>query len=481
LVLQKKPNQKQKQKKVAGVEMKKKIRVLAWSDFVCHTGFGIVAHYLYSGLYNLGDYDIRVVGINYLGQKDPGYPFFVYPTDSRDRMGYTRIIDAVNDIKPINIDVLFLFQDIWNIKHVTMRQTQEKERFIETLKKINPNIKVISYFPLDGAPFNDYWIDALELCDLNITYTEFGKNEVNQVVQQHGKSDKVKIEAIPHAIDSNIFHLLPADKRNFYANKRGWNRKFVVFTINRFQPRKNFASMLRAFALFINGYKKCECGNYYPITDSYCDLNLCGEEKVVSVQKGCEDVHYYLHCEWSNYAMGGNNPNMPENDLPSAMRTAGFTYDQIRESVEILENGAYDLGKISLSELNRIYNAADCFVTTTLGEGWGLSNTEALATGTHIIAPRNTALPENTGNHGELVDNCGFMFLPSDNSYKRPLVHVPAVVNAIDAEYKRWLKNGKKKVIRENAIKHATRFSWDDIVKRFDGLIREAVNEKVES
>jgi glycosyltransferase involved in cell wall biosynthesis len=50
--------------------------------------------------------------------------------------------------------------------------------------------------------------------------------------------------------------------------------------------------------------------------------------------------------------------------------------------------------------LNNIYNASDVYLTTTLGEGWGLTLTEAMATKTPIICPLNTSFIEITkGGH----------------------------------------------------------------------------------
>ena len=49
--------------------------------------------------------------------------------------------------------------------------------------------------------------------------------------------------------------------------------------------------------------------------------------------------------------------------------------------------------------LNNIYNASDVYLTTTLGEGWGLTLTEAMATKTPIICPLSTSFIEITA-HG---------------------------------------------------------------------------------
>lgn len=52
------------------------------------------------------------------------------------------------------------------------------------------------------------------------------------------------------------------------------------------------------------------------------------------------------------------------------------------------------MAKLPEADLNRIYNAADLLITTTLGEGWGLSITEALAAGCPVAVPDHTSCGE---------------------------------------------------------------------------------------
>jgi glycosyltransferase involved in cell wall biosynthesis len=68
---------------------------------------------------------------------------------------------------------------------------------------------------------------------------------------------------------------------------------------------------------------------------------------------------------------------------------------------DLVENVDYKLldGDMpSVEVVNKIYNASDLFLTTTLGEGWGLSFSEAAATKTPIIAPKSTSFIEMSDN-----------------------------------------------------------------------------------
>jgi len=57
----------------------------------------------------------------------------------------------------------------------------------------------------------------------------------------------------------------------------------------------------------------------------------------------------------------------------------------------------YEEGGSSTELVNQIYNASDVYLTTTLGEGWGLGFSEAAACKIPIIAPYTTSYIEMSG------------------------------------------------------------------------------------
>jgi len=88
------------------------------------------------------DYEVYVLGINYRGETlyDTS-KYFVFPVDSQDLLGLQKLPRIINQIKP---DILFLFQDVFHISDI-----------IESIRKqVGFKTKIISYFPIDGAPFN---------------------------------------------------------------------------------------------------------------------------------------------------------------------------------------------------------------------------------------------------------------------------------------------------------------------------------------
>lgn len=62
------------------------------------------------------------------------------------------------------------------------------------------------------------------------------------------------------------------------------------------------------------------------------------------------------------------------------------------------------LGRVSDSELRKLYRGASCVAVPSLHEGFGLTALEAMASGTPVVAANTGALPEITGGAAVLVD-----------------------------------------------------------------------------
>jgi glycosyltransferase involved in cell wall biosynthesis len=154
----------------------------------------------------------------------------------------------------------------------------------------------------------------------------------------------------------------------------------------------------------------------------------------------------------------------------------------------------FDVNKgVPLEVLNKIYNAADCLLTTTLGEGWGFINTEAMAVKRPILAPNNTAITEILGIDGEdisleaLNNNyskwrgvplpCGTTsseFVCQgvvDNERLRPLTNVDEAVKRLD-----WVYNSpaRVKTMVDNAYEWIKGKDWDIVCQDWVSLFDKA-------
>jgi hypothetical protein len=74
-----------------------------------------------------------------------------------------------------------------------------------------------------------------------------------------------------------------------------------------------------------------------------------------------------------------------------------MTMPEIADKVQIFgkyKNIIVDTRKLPAEELTKLYNSAHCFLLPTLGEGWGLTLCEAMATGCPSIATNVTGVRE---------------------------------------------------------------------------------------
>jgi len=250
---------------------------------------------------------------------------------------------------------------------------------LNNLKKAGKRFKSIYYYPIDGIPKPE-WIDTVNAVDFPITYTKFGfEQSVNRIPEL---KDRLKI--IPHGINPKVFFPAPEQqvqefRKQFFGPVAD---HFIITNVNRNQQRKDIPATLRAFKEF----KK---------------------QKPESV--------LYLHMAAQD--QGWN--------LPEVLKMMEL---DISKDVILPQNFSPSTG-FPLEILNLIYNASDCVMSTTVGEGWGLSWTEAMATKTPVVFPNNTCLGEYiTEETGYPYPSGGDMehtvVIPNDNEIPRPTAHI---------------------------------------------------------
>jgi len=417
-----------------------KKKILCWCDFIAPTGFGNVAKNLLDELHLY--YDVSIVGINYQGDiKYDTSKYFVYPITREDLLGVKRLYDIAKRDQP---DLIFLFQDIFHISDI-----------IEKLKKVSPKSKIVIYFPVDGYPFSAAWQNALELSDAVITYTDWAIKVIKEKFPQFNKP----IHKLYHGIDTSVFYPQPIELIEENRKKANWNQKFVIINVNRFQPRKAIPLSVRAFSMFAKGYKRCKCGHAMPLANTYCEVNMCPPEDIVFTQDDKkDDVYYYLHMSAMEYSMGQNRTCLLQNHLINA----GFTNEDYSKIIGINAKKIY-ANEVPEAELNNLYNASNLNITSSGGEGAGLSLLESAATGTPSLAPKNSAIPEMLNGTGTLVSNNAAYSHPMDNAHIRPIVNVEEMMLRLEDYYNMWKALGKEKTIDQACINNINaNFLWPD-------------------
>lgn len=348
--------------------MEKKIKVLAYCDTPsCATGFGTVSRNIFEGLHRTGRYEIEVLGINYWG--DPHhFPYKIWPVGTnpeRDPYGRKKICGM---LPQMDYDLLFFLQDTFILDFLP--------QLIPHLKTSDKKFKSICYYPIDGAP-KKKWIENVNVVDYLVAYSEFGKAESIKALESCQE-----LNVIPHGVNTSDYFTRPdeevkAFRKNYFGKHAD---KFIFTNLNRNQQRKDIPRTIQAFH---------------------------------EIRKEVSDVLLYLHM--SQQDQGWN--------LPEVCKAYGF---DIKEDILFPENFGPNQG-YPKEVVNMIYNASDCVITTTLGEGWGLAWSEAMATKTPVIVPANTALVEAIAEDKGYLVRSGtspslFTVLPNDNEIIRPLV-----------------------------------------------------------
>lgn len=431
-----------------------KIPKLLWcGDVNMATGFGKVTDNVLTRLKAGGDYEIVAMGINNRGLKN-NYGFQVYSCDSSDPYGFQLLPIIMQQEKP---DVVFIIQDLFAAFQYT-----------HFIREYYPNTAIVLYFPIDGNSTPPHWLQTIREATVPIPYSDYALS----IIEDKLPDLKNKFRVIYHGVDATKYTPFPTEERERIRAGNKMADKFVVGIVNRFQPRKLIPMGVRAWSLFRNGYKKCKCGNYYLRSLKKCDLNFCPESDVVEVCEGHEDTILYLHMNPFEQLMGG-----PNCTLEMSLDAAGISKEQILKDVMIPGVDVLNPAT-SPTETDMIvmYNFIDVYVATDCGEGYGLTQMEALSCGAPVIKSLNTTAPELLGEFGHYAKSGAFFSMGFDSGHYRPVVSIPSVIDHLEALYVSWVGTGRKTLPnrRQNAYV-MEKFNWNDKVREFDKAIKDAL------
>lgn len=430
-------------------------KLLIWGDApIINTGFGKVVKNLVDRLKK--HYKIAILGINYQGNIAYNTKeYFIYPVDKSDIYGINKFQAAVDDFKP---DLIFLLQDI----HLIYSLQVAHEDIFE-------QIPTVIYFPVDGAPFSKFWFPVLNKFKKSLVLSEYAKKQIG-----YSGYDTSEIEVLYHGVDTSVFKPIAPEEVTKLREYAGWDKKFMITNVNRFNPRKHVTQTLRIASMFILGYRKCECGNVYPAHLNECDLNGCSLNKSEFIP-GHDDAAIYLHMIIDDRLMG----NLPTDFLTSHAMLNGFSTNLINDKIYYNVRNIYGKNGIAETEVAEIMNASNVIISTTLGEGFGLTTAEAIACGANVIIGNNTTHNEltNNGKFGAIVENDAVITLGSDTGVSRPIMSTKGALRELELLYDYWKSTGNlaSEVTRANRFNWISRtFNWDDIGDQLLNILKEA-------
>jgi len=408
-----------------------KTRVLAWGDYCAGTGFGTVMSNIMRHLDSTGNYELDIVGINYDGgpydvNKWPGN---VWPAISALRMqgpyqDYHGRQVFLDHLASREYDVVFIIQDTFIVLPIV-------EKILEIQRNKQTPFSTIFYYPFDCTPPAEWVQQCVASFDFPVAYTDYARQESKKYIGVAADCHDV----IFHGTNIQDFHPLDDKKSIKELVFPPFKDKFIVTNINRNQSRKDLS---RTFMVL-------------------------RELK----DRGHDDILFYLHTQETDF--GGSILKIAQNfglepgvdwTLPNPQQFSahmGFPIEFV----------------------NQVYNASDCYLTTTHGEGWGLSITEAMATGLPVVAPDNTSVPEILGDDRGWKIPSGanpsmWVHKDNDNDRIRPLMDVEKAADAI-LEIKNNPEEARRRA--DNALSWVQDHTWDIICESWVSLFKKAANK----
>ena len=329
---------------------------ILWVSDLCNSGYSNASYYLINNL--TSDYDVYLFGINF-NYKESDYKNIIYntyPNISKNNIfvtkyynnidnycgvyreylinGFFSLKETVNTIKP---KYIFSINDF----HVIINQIRILE---DSYKKWEGQF--IAYMPIDyyNLFLSNRDTKIFNKIDKLIAYNTHGKNEYQHFYTKH-------IYTMPHIISPNNFLKLNTDiyqlRKQFLGEE--FRDHFVILNNNVDNIRKNLEQTI----------------------DILFQLTL--KKQVVLVIK-------------TRFSYSENTEKFKQK-FQDIYKKYNTIYKSNLNLILIVR-------EFSTSELNQLYNCVDLGITTTLGEGWGLTTCEMILSGTMVLVPNNTSFKE---------------------------------------------------------------------------------------
>jgi D-inositol-3-phosphate glycosyltransferase len=276
-------------------------------------------------------------------------------------------------------------------------------------------VPLVGYMPVDGRNLDPAAMRSLNNLAAGIWYTGFGHGEA---VSAGFKGAR---HIVPHGIDTEVFHPVRRATARKSLGLSVPKDAFIVGNINRNQPRKRLDVTIQIFATWIKRHK-------------------------------IRDAYLLLHCAKKDTGW----------DLARVAKFFGVA-DRL-----IITGGDEIRGMKSTRALRMVYNSLDAQMTTTLGEGWGLTTMEGMACGVPQIVPDSAALGEWAAPAIKIP--CSRQLVHPEINTVGSLVDEAPFIEALQSLYQ---SPARRKELSARGLAHAGRaeFRWSSVARRFDDII----------
>jgi len=301
--------------------------------------------------------------------------------------------------------------------------------FSDELRRIcrEKGIRSLLYYPVDAPLLPPY--DLIGAVDVAVTFTEYGREETRKAF---GKKS-MPIHVLPHGMDDHFTPVSPeeriAARAEFLVDGAPADPKgkkpflkpgdYLILNVGKNEWRKDPLRSLEILRRLI------DAGVPAKLVMRMNPTSLMGG---IHLERAAEQLGLRLDREWAH------------------------------------------IGAVPESHMRRLYGAADLLLTTSLGEGWGLPVTEALACGTPVVLPMHTSLMEIGDRIGTEMfpeDEHAVRFLPLETGhvcgYDTRLRQRVELVDAVQIIRERWMRcqNNNLRVTLPPTVRQW--LSWDRI------------------
>lgn len=289
-------------------------------------------------------------------------------------------------------------------------------RFLDHAPK---GLPIIAYMPVDGANMDPEVAQRLNQLAAAVWYTDFGYREAVAAGFRGAR------HVVPHGIDSDHFVSLPQGFGRAQVGLSVPEGAFIVGNVNRNQPRKRLDLTIQAFAAWLKKSKAA-------------------------------DAYLLLHC---------------------AKKDSGWNLTQLASYYGIADRliltGSDEMHQMpDASLLPAIYASLDVQITTTLGEGWGLTTMEGMACGVPQIVPDWAALSEWTGPAVKVP--CSQEFVHPEINTIGAIPDQRALVAALDQLYR---NPNRRRALGQKCRDHVRRegFQWSAVSADLQTVLLQAL------
>jgi len=404
------------------------MKILWLSDAGCTTGFGRVTHAIGERLVEDYGHEVHVLAVNYRGDawpcERPGHdhttPLRLYrpnALEGSDNIGYSRILEMLAKVEP---DVVIILND----PQILLRMLFGNTRFDpkNVLLQYRP---ILYYVPVDGTNVPPLWTEPIPKVTTTLT------------MSKHGATFFDSEETVWHGADTELFWpiwekpkttttgLTITTKEEAKAAFGYSADSFLIGRVDSNSERKDYASMIKAL---------------WPLMEKH------------------EEVIAHLHCQNEGGTGIRFDPLLSRNPNVDPDR---FFFPGLHNSFE----------GWAIQDLNVLYSAFDLFVSTSRGEGFGLTLLEAASCGIPIVAQDVSAIPEVCGPGATLIEPLYTYTVKGGHDNWLP--DVDAFSKAIEELYD---DPDRRAELGKAGAAHAKTFSWDYAARKFDEYVTKLAN-----